>query len=106
MKNNITVVFIALMIIGCTHTANNGVRFLPEQYVNNVEHDSTYYYGYNQGCESALAQRGNSSAAFKKDSTLDGSNSRFNMGWDDGMQACATGEMKVIDGINDSNLSI
>ncbi len=106
MKNNITVVFFALMMFGCTHTANNGVRFLPDQYVSNVQHDSIYYYGYNQGCKSALAQRGNSNADFKKDSALDGSNSRFNMGWDYGMQACATGEMKVIDDINAKNLSI
>ncbi|EAR54668.1 hypothetical protein SKA34_10008 [Photobacterium sp. SKA34] len=106
MQNNITVIFVALMMIGCTHTTDSGVRFLPEQYVSNVLQDSIYYYGYNQGCESALAQRGISSADFKKDSTLDGSNSRFNTGWDDGMKACATGEMKVVDGINANNLSI
>ena len=103
MKNNIILVFVALMIIGCTHTANNGVRFLPEQYVSDVQYDSTYYYGYNQGCKSALVQRGNSNTNFKKDSTLDGSNSRFNIGWSDGMQACAKGKMKFIKDINSNN---
>lgn len=106
MINKFTVVFVVLTLVGCTHTANNGIRFLPERYVSNVQHDSIYYYGYNQGCESAQAKRGNLSADFKKDSTLDASNSRFNKGWGDGMSACASGEMKVIDVINANKLSI
>ncbi len=73
MMNKLIVVFSAVvLIVGCTHTQENGFQFVREQYISKVQYNGIYHYGYNQGCESALAKRGVADQEYEKDQTLDG----------------------------------
>ncbi|PSU09474.1 hypothetical protein C9I92_08015 [Photobacterium ganghwense] len=69
-------------------------KLVPDDYEYDVPYNSIYHYGYNQGCASALRaqQTGN---GMVKDETLDGTNTRFNAGWDAGNLACRNG-LRVI----------
>lgn len=107
MKKKLGLVcFATLMVTGCAHTTDDGFRFVPDKYVSNVEYNSIYHYGYNQGCESALAKKGNDEAVYIKDPALDGSNTRFNEGWDDGEKACSSGSRKTIYGLSSNTPSL
>lgn len=81
-----------LFIVGCTHTNDGDIRFLPDQYINNVEHDSLYHYGYNQGCESALAKAKVAGYSYNQDITLENRSIQFTEGWQQGYSACEAGK--------------
>lgn len=90
------VVILVLGAIGCSSSDYENYRLFPEEYVNEVEYDSIYYYGYNQGCESALNVKGMPDMDYLKDSTLDNSDTRFNEGWDAGNTACKDGIRRIM----------
>lgn len=85
-----------LLIAGCTHTGDGDIRFLPDQYVNKVEYNSLYHYGYNQGCESALAKVNVVGNTYSQDSTLINISTRFKSGWQQGYSACESGTEKML----------
>lgn len=87
---------LGLTILGCSRSEIEDYRLFPEAYVSTVEYDSTYYYGYNQGCESALNISGMPDMDYLKDATLDKSDTRFNEGWDDGHAACEGGSRQIM----------
>ncbi|PSU91720.1 hypothetical protein C0W42_03415 [Photobacterium kishitanii] len=86
----------ALLIVGCTHTDNGDIRFLPDKYINNIEYNSIYHYGYNQGCESALAKAKVAGHRYNQDLTLNDTSMRFNKGWQQGYSACKAGKEKML----------
>jgi hypothetical protein len=93
----IAMVAVFFTAVGCTHSSDNGFRFVPDQYTSDVEYNSIYQYGYNQGCNAALEKIGKKTdVMIVKDTILDASNTRFNEGWNDGIRACASGTMKTI----------
>lgn len=97
MKARLTIIaMLSLSAISCTSADYEDYRFFPREYVSNVEYDSIYHYGYNQGCESALNAKGQTGMDYLKDVTFDGSNTRFNEGWDAGNKACKEGVRAVI----------
>ncbi len=107
MMNKLIVVFSAVVLtVGCTHTQENGFQFVREQYVSKVQYNSIYHYGYNQGCDSALAKRGVADQEYEKDQTLDGTDTRFNDGWEDGNNGCSSGSIKTIYGVATSKLEL
>lgn len=83
-----------LFMVGCTHTDDGDVRFLPDQYVNNAEYNSLYHYGYNQGCESAQVKAKVRGHTYTQDVTLKGTSIRFDKGWQRGYSACEAGQEK------------
>ncbi|PSW05132.1 hypothetical protein [Photobacterium lipolyticum] len=87
----IIIVMLSLSAISCTSADYKDYRLFPREYVSNEEYDSIYHYGYNQGCESALNTKGQTGMDYLKDVALDGSNTRFNEGWDAGNKACKEG---------------
>ncbi|MEC6815209.1 hypothetical protein [Photobacterium toruni] len=91
-KNIISVCSTVLLLVGCTHTNNGDMRFLPDQYVNTTEYDSLYHYGYNQGCDSALAKAQVVGYSYTQDVTLNSTSSRFSDGWQQGYSACEVGK--------------
>ena len=100
MQQQILICGVALLIAGCTYTNNGDIRFLPDQYINNTEYNSLYHYGYNQGCESALAKAKLVGYTYNQDMTLNSTSTRFNHGWQQGYSACKSGKEKML-----SNLS-
>lgn len=97
MQSRMILIFgVALSIAGCTHTSDGDIRFLPDQYINNIEYNSIYHYGYNQGCESALAKAKVAGHAYNQDLTLNGTSMRFNEGWQQGYLACKAGKEKML----------
>ncbi|MCW8328534.1 hypothetical protein MD588_06910 [Photobacterium sp. SDRW27] len=82
--------------IGCSSSDYENYQLFPDEYVYEVKYDSIYYYGYNQGCESALNAKGQPDMDYLKDETLDNSDTRFNEGWDAGNTACKEGVRKIM----------
>lgn len=91
-----TIVFIASGIIGCSSSDFENYRLFPDQYASNVKYNSIYYYGYNQGCESALSSKVQDDMDYMKDETLDNSDTQFNEGWDAGYEACKDGVQRIM----------
>ncbi|MPY23273.1 hypothetical protein FM037_06150 [Shewanella psychropiezotolerans] len=95
MKSKLALIgLVSLSVLGCSSTTpepkpTQGI----EAYigVGNVDYDSQYHFGYDQGCKSAITVKadGGSLTAFK-DTTLDGLDS-FDEGWNAGTQACQDG---------------
>ncbi|UTV29737.1 hypothetical protein [Photobacterium atrarenae] len=83
-------------LLGCSSSEIDEYRLFPDEYVSEVEYDSIYYYGYNQGCESALNISGVADMDYLKDITLDNSDTRFNEGWEDGNTACEGGNRQIM----------
>ena len=96
MQQQILICGVALLIAGCTYTNNGDIRFLPDQYINNTEYNSLYHYGYNQGCESALATAKVAGHTYAQDMTLKETSIRFNQGWQQGYSACEVGKEKLL----------
>ncbi|WP_144210814.1 hypothetical protein [Shewanella donghaensis] len=83
---------IALSITGCSSAPNNDSSEPAVIAVGNVDYDSLYHFGYNRGCESAIAEKGsNQSVDSMKDTTLNGIDS-FEDGWRSGTENCNGGE--------------
>ncbi|MGF1684447.1 hypothetical protein [Photobacterium minamisatsumaniensis] len=80
-----------IALTGCTSSNIENYQLFPDEYVSDVKYDSIYHYGYNQGCESALNLLGLADMDYRKDDTLDMSDTRFNEGWEAGNQACTSG---------------
>ncbi|KHT63486.1 hypothetical protein RJ45_11790 [Photobacterium gaetbulicola] len=89
------IVILPVTILGCSSSELESYQLFPDDFVYDVPYDSIYHYGYNQGCDSALGVTGSYGKVFGKDETLDGSDTKFNQGWDDGNQACKSG-MRVL----------
>ncbi|MGF1728115.1 hypothetical protein [Photobacterium kasasachensis] len=97
MNYKLTVIaIVALGVMGCSSSEVENYQLFPDEYVSNVEYDSIYHYGYNQGCESALNLKGQPDMDYLKDITLDNSDTRFNEGWDDGNAACKDGVRRIM----------
>jgi len=97
MTYRLTVIAILTVgVVGCSSSDYENYQLFPDEYVNDVEYDSIYHYGYNQGCESALNVKGQPDMDYLKDITLDNSDTRFNEGWDDGNTACKDGSRKLM----------
>ncbi|PSW20680.1 hypothetical protein C9I98_07485 [Photobacterium sanctipauli] len=82
-----------IALMGCSSSEFENYQLFPDEYVYDVEYDSIYHYGYNQGCESALNVLRVADMDYRKDTTLDNSDTRFNEGWGDGNQACQSVRM-------------
>lgn len=87
---------VALLVAGCTYTNDGDMRFLPDKHINNIEYNSIYHYGYNQGCESALATAKVVGYTYAQDMTLKERSIRFNQGWEQGYSACEVGKEKLL----------
>ncbi|MEJ2766355.1 hypothetical protein VV869_20580 [Photobacterium sp. MCCC 1A19761] len=87
---------LVLAILGCSRSEMEEYRLYPDAYVSNVEYDSIYHYGYNQGCESSLNLSGSPDMDYQKDISLENSDTRFDEGWEDGKAACANGQRQLM----------
>ncbi|WP_297476893.1 hypothetical protein [uncultured Photobacterium sp.] len=82
----------ALLVVGCTHTDDGNIRFVPDEYISDVQYSSIYHYGYNQGCESALAKAKVAGHSYNQDITLENRSTQFTDGWQQGYSACEAGK--------------
>ncbi|ELR66848.1 hypothetical protein C942_04547 [Photobacterium marinum] len=87
----IVIVMLTFGVFGCSSSDYENYQLFPEEYVSDVEYDSIYHYGYNQGCESALSTKGVPDMVYMRDITLDKQGTRFEQGWEDGNSACKDG---------------
>lgn len=90
------IAIVATGVIGCSSSDYENYQLFPGEYVSDVEFNSIYHYGYNQGCESALSTKGIPDMDYMKDETLDNSDTKFNAGWDDGNQSCKDGVRRIM----------
>ena len=88
----IAICSMALLVVGCTHTNDGEMRFLPGEYISDVKYNSIYHYGYNQGCESALAKAKVAGYSYNQDITLENRSIQFTDGWQQGYSACEAGK--------------
>ncbi|MEC6824102.1 hypothetical protein C9I86_09845 [Photobacterium sp. NCIMB 13483] len=88
----IAICSMALFVVGCTHTDDGEMRFLPDEYISDVKYNSIYHYGYNQGCESALAKANVAGYSHIQDMTLENRSKQFTDGWQQGYSACEAGK--------------
>lgn len=88
----IVICSMVLLVVGCTHTDNGNVRFLPDEYITDVKYNSLYHHGYNQGCESALAKAKVSGYSYVQDEILENQSMQFTDGWQQGYSACEAGK--------------
>ncbi len=86
------VAIVSLVTVGCSSSTPESTQNV-EAYigVGNIDYDSQYYFGYDQGCKVAIKVKedGGETASFK-DETLDGLD-QFDAGWSAGVQACQDG---------------
>lgn len=90
------IVILPMTMLGCSSSDLENYQLFPDDYDYDVPYDSIYHYGYNQGCDNALGVTGNYGKVFGKDETLDGSDTKFNQGWDDGNLACKQANSRIL----------
>ncbi|BAJ03394.1 hypothetical protein [Shewanella violacea] len=95
MKSTLALIgLVSLSVLGCSSTTPEPkVNQDIETYigVGNIDYDSQYHFGYDQGCKSAITVKHNGGTLSEfKDTILDGLGS-FDEGWNAGIQACQEG---------------
>lgn len=96
----IVILSLSMMFSGCAYLEyvenldDREIGFFPDKYVSKVKNNSIYHYGYNQGCDAALAKLGVEPRAYVHDDTLTKTLTRFNKGWQAGFDACHEAEME------------